>query len=54
MHWFFLEGAYVLHHVHGRDSNQLQKGRLANNCFMHYDNDAVQFGVNSAVNVVSI
>jgi len=25
VHWFFLEGAYVLHHVHGRDSNQLQK-----------------------------
>lgn len=25
VHWFFVEGAFVLHHVHGRDSAQLQK-----------------------------
>ncbi len=27
VHWFFLAGAHVLHHIHGRDSIKLQKGR---------------------------
>lgn len=26
VHWFFVEGAFVLNDVHGRDSTQLQKG----------------------------